>query len=75
MITSNCALHRIASFPGRKELVLVCRFFVSRKIETGGGGWGHPQGAVHMAAARLGCEENHGWPQVGQLSLWLHEQA
>ena len=22
---------------------------------TGGGGWGHPQGAVHMAAARLGC--------------------
>ena len=23
---------------------------------TGGGGWGHPQCAVHMAAARLGCE-------------------
>ena len=23
---------------------------------TGGGGWGHPQGAVHMAAARLGCK-------------------
>ena len=22
---------------------------------TGGGGWCHPQGAVHMAAARLGC--------------------
>ena len=21
---------------------------------TGGGGWGHPQGAVHMVAARLG---------------------
>ena len=23
---------------------------------TGGGGWCHPQGAVHMAAARLGCK-------------------
>ena len=23
---------------------------------TGWGGWGHPQGAVHMAAARLGCK-------------------
>ena len=23
---------------------------------TGGGGWGHPQGAVHMAAARFGCK-------------------
>ena len=31
-----------------------------RKGGTGGGGWGHPQGdvqgAVHMAAARLGCK-------------------
>ena len=24
---------------------------------TGGGGWGHPQGAVHMVAARLGFEK------------------
>ena len=24
-----------------------------RKGETGGGRWGHPQGAVHMAATRL----------------------
>ena len=31
-------------------------FCVSRKGGTGGGGWGHPQGAVHMAAARLGCK-------------------
>ena len=23
---------------------------------TGGGGWSHPQDAVHMAAARLGCK-------------------
>ena len=23
---------------------------------TSGGGWGHPQSAVHMVAARLGCE-------------------
>ena len=29
---------------------------MSRKGGTGGGGWGHPQGAVHMAAARLGCK-------------------
>ena len=29
---------------------------MSRKGETGGGGWGHLQGAVHMAAARLGCK-------------------
>ena len=27
---------------------------MSRKGGTGGGGWGHPQGAVHMAAARFG---------------------
>ena len=29
---------------------------MSRKGGTGGGGLGHPQGAVHMAAARLGCK-------------------
>ena len=23
---------------------------------TGGGGWGHPQGDMHMVAARLGCQ-------------------
>ena len=28
-----------------------------RKGGTGGGGWGHPQGAVHMVAARLGFEK------------------
>ena len=34
------------------------RFCVSRKGGTGGGGWGHPQGAVRMAAVRLGCKSN-----------------
>ena len=28
-----------------------------RKGGTGGGGWGHPQGAVHMEAARPGFEK------------------
>ena len=23
---------------------------------TGGGGWGHPQGDMHIVAARLGCQ-------------------
>ena len=27
-----------------------------RKGGTGGGGWGHPQGDMHMVAARLGCQ-------------------
>ena len=27
-----------------------------RKGETGGGGWGHPQGDMHMVATRLGCQ-------------------
>ena len=29
---------------------------MSRKGGTGGGGWGHPQGDMHMVAARLGCK-------------------
>ena len=32
-------------------------FCVSRKVGTGGGGWGHLQGAMHMVAARLGVEK------------------
>ena len=40
---------------------------------TGGAGWGHPQGAVHMAAARLGCKRTMvgtGWAnsQPGYMS-------
>ena len=37
--------------------VLACRFCISRKSGTGGGAWGHPQDAVLMAAARLGCKK------------------
>ena len=33
-----------------------CRFCVSRKGGTGRGGWDHPQGDMHMVAARLGSE-------------------
>ena len=45
----------------------VCRndsLCISKKGGTGVDGWGHPQGVVHMAAARLGCEEalvGSGW--------------
>ena len=31
-------------------------FCVSRKGGTGGGGRGHPQGDMHMVAARLSCQ-------------------
>ena len=36
--------------------MLRVRFCVSRKGRTGGGGWGQPQGDMHMVAARLGCQ-------------------
>ena len=42
-----------------EKIVSACymrRFCVSRKGGTGGGGWGHPQGGMHMVAARLGCQ-------------------
>ena len=43
-----------------------CRFWVSRKGVTGGGGYtSQPQGAMHMAAVRLDCKSNTvgpGWP-------------
>ena len=31
-------------------------FYVSSKGGTGGGGWGHPQGDMHMVSARLDCQ-------------------
>ena len=34
--------------------MLVCEFCISREGGKGGGGWGNPQGAMQMAAARLG---------------------
>ena len=46
---SYCALRRKDSL-----CALARRFCISRKGGTGGGGWGYPQGVVHMAAARLG---------------------
>ena len=47
-VTSYCALHRKDS-----HWAHVCGFCISRKGDTGGNGWGHPNCAVHMAAARL----------------------
>ena len=35
---------------------LTHEFCISRKGGRVGGGWGHPQGAVHMVATRLDCE-------------------
>ena len=60
---SYCAVRRKDSL-----CVLVHRFCVSRKGGTGGGRWGHLQGAVHMAAVRLGCKRtmvNTGWANFG----------
>ena len=39
-----------------EKVVSVHRFCVSRKSGTGGGGWDHPQGDMHIVAARLGCQ-------------------
>ena len=51
LVTSYCALRR-------KDCLcaLAHRFCVSSKGGTGGGGWGHPQGDMHMVTARLGCK-------------------
>ena len=51
--TSHCILRRKDSLR-----TLACGFCISRKGGAGGGGWDHPQGAVHMVAvaARIGCE-------------------
>ena len=52
--------------------MLACRFCVSRKGGTGGGGWGHPQGDMHTVAARLAVKESWvglGWPPL-TLAAW-----
>ena len=36
--------------------VLVNRFCISEKGGTGGGGWDHPQGDMHIVAAMVDCE-------------------
>ena len=51
LVTSYCTLHRKDSL-----CVLCTQFCVSRKGGTGGGGWAHPQGDMHMVATRLGCQ-------------------
>ena len=44
---------------------------MSRKGGTGGGGWGHQQGAVHMAAARLGLTVKGPWVALAaSADLW-----
>ena len=52
-------IHCTAYFAEKISLrTLACGFCISRKSVTEGGGWDHPQGAMHMAAlaARIGCE-------------------
>ena len=53
MVTSHCA----------EQIVPVCLQAGSayRKGGTGGGGWGHPQGDMHMVAARLGSQRAMVW--------------
>ena len=50
---------------------LACGFCVSRKGGTGGGRWGHPQGDMHMVAARLGYQSAMVGDRVGLLILRL----
>ena len=49
LVTSYSALHR------KIVCALRARFCVSRKGGTGEA-WGHPQGDIHMVAARFGCQ-------------------
>ena len=42
----------------KDSLCTLARWFcISRKGGTGGGGWSHQQGVMHMVAARLGFEK------------------
>ena len=49
--------------------MLACGFCVSRKGVTEGGGWGHPQGDMHMVAAKLGFERAVVWTDGPPLTL------
>ena len=51
LVTSYFALCRKDSL-----CVVHVRFCMSRKGGTGGVGWGHLKGDIHMVAARLGCQ-------------------
>ena len=64
LVTSHCTLHKKDTL----DLHMLAHRFCFSRIRvhgTGGGGWGHPQGDMHMVAARLGCE-SHG--RVGHSS-------
>ena len=63
LVTSYCAVHRKDSF---------CMLaHGSASVE-----WGHPQGDLHVVAARLGRKSTMvGWDRVGQFLPWLHGQA
>ena len=37
-------------------VIVLHAYYISRKGGTGGGGWGHPQGDMHMVVARLSCQ-------------------
>ena len=51
---------------------LECRFWVSRKGGTAEGGWGHLQGAVHMAGVQvLGLAVKAIWLVLGGPFLTL----
>ena len=52
LVTSHRALCRKDSLR-----TLACVFCVSGKGGTGGGGWGHLQGDMHMVAARIGFKK------------------
>jgi len=46
------------TLPVNNELLqTACCFCFSRKGGTGGGGWDHPLGDLHMVTARLGFEK------------------
>ena len=65
-------LHHTAHCAENIVLCCVPRFCVSRKGGTGGCGWCHPQGDLHMVAARLGCQSTMvgtRWP------IFCHGQA
>ena len=55
LVTSHCTLRS---------------FCVSRKGGTGDGGWGHPQGEMHMVAAELGCQRLGPYVQILTLAVW-----
>ena len=51
-ITRQLCIAHVCTTSYTMHTALAC---VSGKVGTGGGGWSHPQGAVHMAAALAGC--------------------